>query len=251
MYNLGFTTVTFRELSRREICEAATENNIKNLEWGGDVHIPPEDSKALSEALSLQKEFGINCLSYGSYYRLGMKDYDAWEKITDTASSLGAAVIRIWMGSKSSRDTDETLFYEMLEETKVLAKTAEEKNLTVAFEFHKGTYNDGGEASLRFLNALALGNVKTYWQPMSTKADAENLKAVLPYLVGVHIFQWNFNGKRYALKRGKRKWKRFFEIVRESGSPMNYIMEFVKNDCPRQFTKDAKTLKKLLNEVYG
>lgn len=41
MYNIGFTTVTFRKKSRREICQIASENDIKYIEWGSDVHLPP------------------------------------------------------------------------------------------------------------------------------------------------------------------------------------------------------------------
>ena len=63
MYNIGFTTVTFRKNSRREICQIASENDIKYIEWGGDVHLPPNDINALREVLSLQKEFGLTAVS--------------------------------------------------------------------------------------------------------------------------------------------------------------------------------------------
>ena len=90
MYNIGFTTVTFRKKSRREICQIASENNIKYIEWGSDVHLPPNDINALSDVLSLQEEFGLTAVSYGTYYRLGEENYSLWESITDTANAIGA-----------------------------------------------------------------------------------------------------------------------------------------------------------------
>lgn len=75
MKNIGFTTVTFRKKSRREVCEIAEKNGIKYLEWGGDVHLPPDNETALQEVIFLQKEFGLTAVSYGSYYRLGAENY--------------------------------------------------------------------------------------------------------------------------------------------------------------------------------
>lgn len=250
MYKIGFTTVTFRDLSPAEVCKIADENDIRNIEWGGDIHLPPLEKEKAAETAALNKKYSLCALSYGSYYRLGAKDFELWREICEAASQIGAKVIRIWMGEKSSCDVNEDLFREMVEETKKLAEAAAEKNLTVAFEFHHGTYNDSGATSLRFLKAVDMDNVKTYWQPFSTKEDTENLKAVLPYLAGVHVFHWNKYGKRYALKRGKRKWKKFISLIAESCGDMNYIMEFVKKDSVNQFKKDLAALRGILEEVY-
>lgn len=244
---IGFTTVTFRKKSRREVCEIAAENNIKYLEWGGDIHLPPDDMNARNEAVSLQREYGLSCASYGSYYRLGMNDFELWEKIVGTARAVGADIIRIWAGSKSSAKTTDDELMKMVEETRKLADAAE--GLTVAFEFHKNTYNDCGKCTADFLKAVGRENVKTYWQPMSAGADLENLAEVMPYLVTVHIFQWDRIGKRYSLKKGERIWREYLAAVRASEREVNFIMEFVKRDSPRQFKRDAKTLFGILDGV--
>lgn len=245
MEKIGFTTVTFRKKSRREICEIAVKNNIKFIEWGGDVHLPPNDINALRDVLSLQEEFGLTAASYGTYYRLGEENYSLWESITDTANAIGAKIIRIWQGTKASADVNESEFLSMVNETKKLADAASQKGLTVAFEFHNGTNNDNGKSSVEFLKAVNKQNVKTYWQPFSTDDDISNLKAVIPYLACVHIFEWNENGKRYSLKHGSKKWQEIFKIIDESKTNPYLIMEFVKHDSKRQFAKDLKHLRVL------
>lgn len=248
MKNIGFTTVTFRKKSRREVCEIARKNNIKYIEWGGDVHLPPEDEAALQEVVSLQKEFGLTSISYGSYYRLGAEDYSLWEHIVNTAEKIGAGIIRIWQGDCSSNKVSNEKMQSMIIETKRLADIADKKGLTVAFEFHKNTNNDNGKSAVRFLQEVNKPNVKTYWQPFSTKDDVDNIKAVLPYLLCVHIFEWNEKGHRYSLKHGVNKWKKFFEIIDNSDKEPYLIMEFVKHDSSFQFKKDVKTLRQILKD---
>lgn len=246
MKNAGFTTVTFRKKSRREVCETAKKNGIKYLEWGGDIHLPPDDAIALQEVISLQQEFGLTAVSYGSYYRLGAEDYSLWEQIVNTAEKTGAKIIRIWQGDCPSRKVSKEKMQAMANETKKLAGIAAKKKLTVAFEFHKNTNNDNGKSAIEFLKAVNKPNVKTYWQPFSENTDTENLKAVLPYLVCVHIFEWNKRGYRYALKHGAAKWSAFLEIIKNSGTEPYLMMEFVKHDSRHQFAKDVKTLRQLM-----
>lgn len=248
MQNIGFTTVTFRKKNRREICEIACKNHIKYIEWGGDVHLPPDDEAALQEVISLQKEFGLTAISYGSYYRLGAEDYFLWEQIVNTADKIGAKIIRIWQGDCSSQKVSKEKMQAMVNETKKLADIADKKGLTVAFEFHKNTNNDNGKSAVAFLQAVNKHNVKTYWQPFSTSEDTENLKAVLPYLICVHIFEWNENGHRYSLKHGVAKWRVFLKIIENSDAEPYFVMEFVKHDSKRQFAKDVKTLRQMLTE---
>lgn len=249
MHEICFTTVTFRKKSRREICEIAFKNGIKSIEWGGDIHLPTYDKFALREVLELQKEYDLKAVSYGSYYRLGMNDFDLWREICGIAYETGAKIIRIWQGDISSPEVSEDEFKKMVAETRKLSKIADEFGLTVAFEFHKNTNNDTGASSLRFLKAVNCKNVKTYWQPFSLPGDEENLKAVLPHLAVVHVFNWNKKGKRFSLKRGSKRWRRFIDIIEKSDCEPYFILEFVKGDRENQFKRDVKTLKKWLSKA--
>lgn len=251
MNRIAFTTVTFRQLTRRAVFEIAAENGIRQIEWGADIHLQPHDTAARAEVVRLQQETGITACSYGSYYRLGANDLERWRAVTQTAAAIGAKTIRIWAGDRSSAQTDEAQFRALVAETLTLADIAAEQGLTVAFEFHKGTYNDNGGSSVKLLQSIGRSNVKTYWQPMSTPADMADLNAVLPYLAGVHVFHWSRSGRRFSLKFGRKKWERFIRTIAHSGAEVPYIMEFVKGDSRKQFARDAKTLRDLLHAVYG
>lgn len=243
MFNIGFTSVTFRNLTRREICKLAKENEIEIIEWGGDIHLPPNDEKALAEVLRLQEEFNLKAASYGSYYRLGEKNYTLWQDIVNTASAIGAKYIRIWQGSIASKYVSDELFDDMVSETKKLAEIANKKNITVAFEYHKKTNNDTAKSSLRFLNAVNMDNVKTYWQPFSYWNDENTLKALLDKIVTIHVFTWDKACNRYDLKDGEEQWKKYIEDIKAAKIQPNFIMEFVKDDSPEQFKKDLALLR--------
>ena len=162
MFRLGFTSVTFRKLSREEVCIAAKENGIEFIEWGGDIHLPPDDEKALDEVLALQEKYGIKAISYGSYYRIGQKDYELFDKILYVSEKIGCQRIRLWLGTVSSDKTDGKLFESLVEETRILCDKAKEKDIVISFEFHEGTFNDNGKSSVEFLDAVGRDNVATY-----------------------------------------------------------------------------------------
>lgn len=249
MFKTGFTTVTFRKLSRREICEIAFDNKLKYLEWGGDIHLPPNDKNAVSDVKALQDEFGLKSLSYGSYYHLGQNDMSLWKDTVETAYSIGAPRIRIWQGNLSSCDVSEEQLQDMVYETKQLADIAAEKNLKIAFEFHNHTNNDTAESCINFLEAVGKSNVKTYWQPFSFQNDNKTLQKVLPYVDAVHVFTWRRDGKRYSLKYGEKKWKNFLNTIKANTNEPDLILEFVKNDSTEQFRKDANVLKKWVEDL--
>ncbi len=247
MLRLGFTSVTFRGLSREEICIIAKENGIEYIEWGGDIHLPPDDKNALAEVLSLQKKYGIKALSYGSYYRIGQRDYELFGKILSVSEKIGCRRIRLWLGIASSDKTDKELFNSLVEETQTLCDMAKEKGITVSFEFHEGTFNDNGKSSVEFLKAVNRENVATYWQPLRVKGDFDNLKAVAPYVDGVHIFHWGKLGIRHPLSKGRDEWKEYIALLKKESKNTDYILEFVKGDSPLQFAEDVAVLKEMLD----
>ena len=245
MDDFGLTTVTFRSKTRQEVMQIAKNNGLSYVEWGGDVHVPPMDNIAVNDAIRLQNEFGIPCLSYGSYYRLLKNSIEDFDDILLTASKLGAKIIRIWMGYKSSKDTSQAEFENMVAQTKNIADKAKKHNIIVAFEFHNNTYNDSYQSSLRFLKAVDKSNVKTYWQPFTNRNDFDNLKQIMPYLVTVHVFAWSKKGVRFPLMFMKQRWKKYIRIIDNANFKPYWIMEFVRNDSEKQFIKDVKCFKSL------
>ncbi len=251
MYRIGFTSVTFRKLTREEVCVAAKENGIEYIEWGGDIHLPPDDENALEEIIALQKKYGIKAISYGSYYRIGQKDFVLFEKILRVAKKIGCKRVRLWLGTASSNKTDKKLFETLKEETRILCDMAKEKEINLSFEFHEGTFNDNGESSVEFLEAVNRDNAATYWQPLRVKADFENLEKVVHYINGIHVFHWGKLGVRHSLKKGESEWKKYIELLKNNCKNTDYILEFVKGDSLAQFSEDAETLKEILSSVYG
>lgn len=238
---LGLTSVTFRKLSTDEIAALAVRAGCDIIEWGGDVHVRNKEDAAYVRKMCSGMGIGIN--SYGSYYRLGQGEEEKFEPLCEITGVLEAETVRVWLGNRGSALTGERLFEELAAEAERLSDTARKYGLTVAFEFHTGTYNDTGESSRRFLERVGRENVKTYWQPMSAGSDIENLKSVISDTVTVHLFNWNRLGIRYPLEKGEKKIRGFLDTLKSNGYAKDIILEFVKGDRPENFLSDFKCLK--------
>ncbi len=238
---LGLTSVTFRKLTTDEITALAAEAGCDIIEWGGDIHVRDKEDAAYVRKMCTDAGIGIN--SYGSYYRLGQGAQESFEPLCEIAKILDAKTLRVWLGNKGSAMTGERLFEKLAAEAERLSDTAQKYALTVAFEFHTGTYNDTGESSRRFIERIGRENIKTYWQPMFAGRDIENLKNVISDTVTVHMFNWNRLGVRYPLRKGKAKIREFLDILKSDGYAGDVILEFVKGDRPENFLSDFKCLK--------
>ena len=110
-YKLGLVSVSFRDHSPGQILAAMNDAGLSYIEWGSDVHCPPEKAEALA---ALQARYGIKCCSYGTYFRLGVTPICELEPYIKAAKALGADVLRLWCGNKNSEDYShaekETLF---------------------------------------------------------------------------------------------------------------------------------------------
>lgn len=247
MYRLGFTSVTFRKLAAEEVAKIANKAGIKYIEWGGDTHLPIGEGAKIA---AIDEKYSLTPISYGSYYRLGACDYEQWSNILDTAEMIGAPRVRIWQGNKSSSQVSTDEFNVMVEETRKLADMAAEKGIIVAFEYHNNTNNDNGVSGKEFLAAVGRENVSTYWQPQSRGEDLKNIVALTGTISAVHVFEWNKNGKRYALKKGEKHWSEFLNLLKCEPNDIDYIMEFVKHDSLKRFLKDVAFFKTLLEDCY-
>ena len=90
MFEAGLVSVSFRGHTVDQIVQAAARADLKYIEWGSDVHAPCKDLDALKRIAALQKEYGIHCCSYGTYFRLGvtpleqLPDYMRAAKVLNT-----------------------------------------------------------------------------------------------------------------------------------------------------------------------
>lgn len=243
-FRVGLTSVTFRKKTPREICDIASKNGVKYIEWGADVHATcPEAAK---EIRKICDEYGIKSCSVGSYVRAGEGDIAAFTRDCESAAMLGAERVRIWLGGKGSADLSGDELEAIKRDVLNFAKKADEYGLVISFEFHKGTLSDNAASVMALIDDIGAPNVKTYWQPFSTGHDTEWLNAVAPYISAVHVFAWDENYVRYELSEQCDIWRGFIDILKQKANDPDLIFEFVKDDSDEQFAKDVKTLMEIM-----
>lgn len=240
---LGLTSVTFRSLSPEGVVALAFTTGIDFLEWGTDVHVKtPSEARYIR---TLCDRMGLATASIGSYYRVGTADFDSFRDNLRIAEILGARRVRLWLGDRSSEKTDDVLFERLKEEVLTLSDMAAEKGLDLGFEFHRRTYNDTAQSSLRFLNAVGRENVKTYWQPFFEGEDMANLKALKERITAVHLFSWDAEANRFPFATHEEEWETFLVEMKDRLDDVDFIMEFVRNDDEEQFIVDVAAIRRL------
>jgi 3-dehydroshikimate dehydratase len=249
MLILGLVSVTFRQLTPQEIIALVAEAQLNVIEWGGDIHVPHGDTKQAETVARWTKDTGLSVAAYGSYYRLATPDQTPFERVVATAVALGAPTIRVWAGTKSSADADETYRQQVYAEAYQIADIAQQHSISVSFEFHDGTLTDTADSALALMEAAQHPNLAMYWQPphrISHEKRRESLETLLPYVTNVHVFQWHPNHPqpqvRYPLADGAADWQPYLESLRTSGRNHALMIEFVRDDNPDNFREDAKTL---------
>lgn len=236
----GLVSVTFRRLSRADIVSLTTTAGLTAIEWGGDVHVPPTDEVAMTDALNLTSG-RLYTASYGSYYRC---TGDAMLENAGTAVSMEVPNIRVWAGQQASADATPAYRAEVVRHIRELCDYVKPHGMTVSTEFHGGTLTDHYESTVRLIHEVERENFCTYWQPNQFRDETYNLAAltaVLPWLTNVHVFTWDGHNK-YPLKDGEVQWRRYLDILQNHGGDHGMLLEFVCDDTTEQFRRDAETL---------
>ena len=101
MFETGLVSISFRQLSPRQLAALCRENHLRWIEWGSDVHAPYRDIQRLSEIQELQSEYDLCCSSYGTYFKLGEHDTAELYGYIQAAKMLGTNILRLWCGSKN------------------------------------------------------------------------------------------------------------------------------------------------------
>ena len=236
----GLVSVSFRQKTPLEICALCRKANLSAVEWGGDVHCPPEADAAAIRAMTLDHDLEVS--SYGSYYRVG-QSLDAFKANLETAVRLGAPVMRVWGGLHASRDMSETERAETVETLIKCASLAGAANVTLTLEYHGGTLTDDRASVRRLLEETKdVKALKFYWQPRwdwPFDSRLESLIEVLPRLSHLHVFTWEPDGGRLPLSDGEDLWTHVFERV---PADTYALLEFVQNDSDEALLRDAAVL---------
>lgn len=252
MIKTGLVSISFRDLSPKQIVDLVAKAQLDAIEWGGDVHVPHGNIQKAEEIRALTLNSGLKCSSYGSYYKLGASEKEglSFDAVLDTAETLGVPTIRVWAGNKGSANADEAFWKIVMNDAVRVANLAEKRNISISLEYHGGSLTDTNESAQKLLQELNHKNIFTYWQPpnqMTFNERITGLKAILPFVSNIHVFHWERlpDGKmdRQPLEEGAQDWQEYLKVVSETDQDRYALMEFVRDGKVDQFKKDAEILK--------
>ena len=241
MFKTGLVSVSFREHTPREILTAMKDAHLGCIEWGSDVHAPFDNNKALSEIAALQREYGIACCSYGTYFQIGREK--PWEIVPDAraAAVLGTRTLRVWAGNKSSEDYTPEERAQFVEACRQLADIAEKENVILCLECHNWTMTDRLASALDLMERVHSKHFRMYWQPnqfVSQEANLAYAEKIAGYVDTIHIFNWRGN-ERFPLSAGKEIWREY--LGRFSGNE-TLLLEFMPDDSLNSLKTEADSL---------
>lgn len=247
----GLVSITFRQLSPREIAALVVRGHLKEIEWGGDIHVPVGNLAAAREVQKITSDHGLSTAAYGSYFRIIENDGSMPEfaSTLETALELGAPTIRVWAGCKNSEDSSADDFNKLAYRLHEIAETASVENVRIALEFHGETYTNTTVSTLELLKRVSHANLDTLWQPpvgMDAADCAFSLQDCLPHVSNIHVFHWFPNYERHPLRAGFDRWQTYIEILRSTQKDYRLLIEFVAGDTPEQFLEDAAVIQEFI-----
>lgn len=250
----GLVSVTYRALSPREIINACVESQLQGIEWGGDVHVPPDNLSNARAVGQMTRDAGLDVAAYGSYYRC---DDAPFEPILETAVALGAPLVRVWAGKVDASDANEGDWARVSDELARATEMGRKAGVQVATEFHSGTLTSHGMSALRLMESRDESGFQTLWQPLRCGADfdmkaeenAQELRVIKFFLSNVHVYEWanDADGKRQQLSlEGSAQWPRYVEALNKIGGSRWLLLEFVPDDNPAILAREAAALRRFI-----
>jgi 3-dehydroshikimate dehydratase len=251
MIHSGLVSVTFRKITPADIVSLVRQAGLYGIEWGGDVHVPHGDLGRAREVREMTHQAGLAVAAYGSYFKVAHSEENGlpFQQVLETAIELGATTIRVWAGTAGSATTTEDARWRVVADLRRIADLAAKAGVRVATEFHGGTLTDTNESTSRLLLEVDHPNLYSYWQPLAGMNDGVCLDALAqlaPRLAHLHVFHWQTTKDRRPLSEGMERWKKFIARTAQIPGDRCAMLEFVENDTPESFLRDAATLRDLL-----
>ena len=246
----GLVSISFRSLTVESIAERMTESGLKTVEWGADVHCVPGDTARANEVKTVSDRYGLTVGAYGSYYRVGTQAENTprFEDIVQTASILGAPIIRVWAFNKGSADVSDEEYARVLTDMRRICALAAEKKLLVSLECHNGTLTDDYRSALRLLSDANADNLTMYWQPNQFRTDEYNKEAAAALkdcVTNVHVFNWK-GTKKLPLAEAIPLWREYRRILDGGRYAHAYLLEFMPCDTPEELKTEADALQRIM-----
>jgi sugar phosphate isomerase/epimerase len=246
-YSLGLVSVSFRQHSPREILKEVTAAGLSCVEWGSDVHAPCYDIERLHEIATLQKEYGIFCSSYGTYFRLGETPIDELGAYIQAAKILDTHILRLWCGRKSGKDMTNEERNALLDTCRTAAKMAEESGVTLCMECHKGTFTENPDDAVWLMESVNSLHFRMYWQPFQWQEPEENIinaTKIANYAEHIHVFNWR-GKEKFPLAEAVKIWQSY---LKQFSVPRTLLLEFMPNGTMAELGEEARALKSIVGE---
>lgn len=246
-YKLGLVSVSFRKNTVEEIVSAVKDAGLTCIEWGSDVHAPKDDIEKLNYIAKLGKENGIECSSYGTYFRLGVTPIEELEDYIDGAKILGTNILRLWCGDKCAEEYGEEEKQKLFAVCKKAALLAEQKGAILCMECHNGTYTNTEKSALELMRVVNSPNFLMYWQPQQFQSFEQNIsyaQNISPYTKNIHVFNWNANNK-YPLSKGIEIWKKYLSYF---STDKTLLLEFMPDDDINSLKTEFEALKQIIKD---
>lgn len=211
MIRTGLVSISFRELSPEEVVQEMVKCGLKYVEWGSDVHAPCTDTERLEQIVALQKQYGITCCSYGTYFRLGFTPIEELPDYIRAAKLLGTKTLRLWAGKKRAdvmTPEERDAFFDVCRQA---AKIAEDAGVVLCMECHRNSYTETKDGALELMQAVNSPAFRMYWQlnqMLPFEENMEYIQALLPYIDNLHVFYMK-EQTRYPLRTGEEEWKTY------------------------------------------
>jgi len=241
-YKLGLVSVSFRSYSPEQILTAMKDAGLNYIEWGSDVHVPPEKAE---EIALLQKNYAIACCSYGTYFRLGVTPMEELPAYIAAAKLLGTDILRLWCGNKNSEEYTEEEKAFLFRACREAGAIAERNGVTLCMECHNKTYTNKKEAALELMQAVGSESFRMYWQPNQHRTEAENLeyaRLLSPYTEHIHVFNWK-GKEKYPLGDAKALWKKYLDCF---DADRALLLEFMPDGKLETLKTEAGALREIV-----
>lgn len=241
-------SVSFRDRSPQEILEAMHRVGLHLIEWGSDVHAPCRDLERLEQLVKLQDRYGIECSSYGTYFRLGETPLSELADYIRAAKLLGTDILRLWCGSKSGAEMNQEERDLLLTECRKAAAIAKENHVTLCMECHRNTLTQNPEDTVWLMQAVDSPHFQMYWQPFqwqSTEQNIANAKRIAPYAKRIHVFHWK-EDQKLPLLDAVEDWRAY---LKQFSHPLPLLLEFMPNGTLEELADEATALKLIIGET--
>lgn len=244
---LGLVSVSFRHRTPKEIVKAASLTGLSCIEWGSDVHASCNDKARLQEICELQKEYGLHCSSYGTYFRFFESPLEDLKRYIQAANILETDILRIWCGRRAGASMTSEERDELLSLCFKATELARSSGVKLCLECHKNTFTEDPDDAVWLMQTVNSPYFRMYWQPFqwqSAERNLENAKKIAPYTEHIHVFNWK-GEKKLPLAEAAVEWQGYLSAF---STPRTLLLEFMPNGTPEELPIEAAALKMIIGE---